>query len=60
MQLLLSWITMYDRNLFVFINKQLRNSFLDVIFSRITHLGGATFTVSSMLIIILLGEGKWQ
>lgn len=58
MQVFVSWLVSNDRNLFSFINTQLRNNVLDYLMPRITHLGGATITVTSLLMLIAFFSGN--
>ena len=58
MQTIANWLVRSDRSIFTIINKQLQCNVLDVIMPRITHLGGATFTISSLLILLIFTFGE--
>ena len=49
-----TWIAVTDTHVFQFVNQQIRCKALDVVLPKMTHIGGATFTLSSLLLIILL------
>lgn len=50
----------YDKRLFFWCNHSISHSLLDRFFRWLTHLGGATFTVSCTLALALLAPGKWS
>ncbi|MGD9677256.1 MAG: phosphatase PAP2 family protein [Vulcanibacillus sp.] len=54
MDVLIKWIVVSDKKAFIFFNHKINNRILDTIMTRLTHFGGATFTISSLLICILL------
>lgn len=47
-----SWITDNDSKLFHYVNQYLKCSFLDLVMPRITHLGGASFCLALLLLLI--------
>lgn len=47
-----------DCRLFQGINRHFDNKTLNLFFRNITHLGGARFTISAMLLLILLSSGS--
>jgi len=47
-----TWVASHDKRIFLLINQQLRCKILDVILPKITHLGGALITITSLLAII--------
>lgn len=47
----------FDCNLFRGINRHFEKKALNLFFRTITHAGGASFTISTILLIILLGSG---
>ena len=57
-QIFLSRLIMADKNLFVLINGQMKNRILDLLMPRITHLGGAIFTLASLASFIIFFEGN--
>lgn len=54
---MLSWMTSRDIQIFSFVNKQLQCRFLDAVMPRITHMGGATFTITITLLLIFFFSG---
>jgi len=54
------WEYLYhnDRRLFEYINKRIKCKVLDLFMPRITHLGGASFTVLSCLFLYIFGQGE--
>ncbi|SET74419.1 undecaprenyl-diphosphatase [Salinibacillus kushneri] len=60
MNRIVTWISVNDRYAFQIINHKLRCKGLDLILPRVTHLGGATSTISSLLFIILLSESMFR
>jgi len=54
------WVYLYDKDksLFEYINKRLKCKVLDIFMPRITHLGGASFTVLSCLFLYLFGHSE--
>ncbi|WP_332694334.1 phosphatase PAP2 family protein [Halalkalibacter lacteus] len=56
MNRLLTWVSLNDVQLLQFVHQQLRCRLLDFTLPKITHLGGATFTLSSLFLIIILSS----
>lgn len=56
MNRIVNWITTHDTHAFLFVNRQLKCKFFDFLLPKITHMGGATFTITSLLLIITLGD----
>jgi undecaprenyl-diphosphatase len=54
------WLQQHERRLFVWVNHRIQHTALDFILSRITHLGGATFTVLLTLSIALFADEPWS
>jgi len=54
------WDYLYheDKRLFEYINKRIKCKILDMFLPRVTHLGGASFTVFSCLFLYLFGQGE--
>lgn len=53
---IVNWITTNDTHVFHFVNQQLRSRFLDFFLPRITHIGGATFTILSLVLIMIVTD----
>lgn len=51
MNRLFSWIDMNDTQFFLFVNQKLRCQTLDFLLPKVTHIAGASFTITSLLII---------
>ena len=51
------WLQQHETRMFCFVNQRIQNFFLDHIFSKITHLGGATATIVISLCFALFGQG---
>jgi undecaprenyl-diphosphatase len=47
-----------DRRIFRGINRHFQNRLLNAFFRSVTHAGGARFTISAVLLLILLSEGE--
>lgn len=45
--------TMYEERSFFFFNKKMRSHILDLIMPKITHMGGATFTISLLAMLLI-------
>lgn len=56
MNRIVTWISTNDTHAFKFINHRLKCKFFDFFLPKITHIGGATFTISSMMFIIIFSE----
>ncbi|WP_237659177.1 phosphatase PAP2 family protein [Tepidanaerobacter sp. GT38] len=54
------WDYLYnkDKRLFEYINKRIKCKLLDIFMPRITHLGGASFTVLSCLFLYIFGKDQ--
>ncbi len=50
-----NWLLTNDRRMLLFLNLRLRCSLLDIILPKLTHTGGATFTIICSLFLWLLG-----
>lgn len=55
-----SWLRSYERKLFDLFNQRMQHTVLDYVMNRITHLGGATFTISISLLLIFLANEEWS
>lgn len=60
MNRIVNWLKLRERQLFFIVNHKARSGILDVILGTITHLGGATFTIASTLLLALFGNGIWR
>lgn len=60
MRRLIHWLQDRERQLFYLINRAWRNSVWAAALSVITHLGGATFTITTTLLVALLGKDAWS
>ncbi|TNJ57146.1 phosphatase PAP2 family protein [Paenibacillus hemerocallicola] len=60
MSRVINWLLHRERQLFYIVNRKMRHSVLDSTLSLITHMGGATFTISVTLLIGLFGSGSWS
>ncbi|GAE27502.1 hypothetical protein JCM9140_3651 [Halalkalibacter wakoensis JCM 9140] len=49
-----NWVTTNDNRVLMVVNKQWRCKTLDMLLPKITHLGGATFTLSLLFAMVLL------
>ncbi len=56
MNRIVTWISINDTQVFKFINHRLKCKFFDLFLPKLTHVGGATFTISSMMFIIIFSE----
>lgn len=60
MKRFVSWLQQQENRMFLWINKRMRRTYLDRFFNMITHLGGATFTVTAALCLSLFGHDSWR
>ncbi|MCD8501502.1 MAG: phosphatase PAP2 family protein [Bacillaceae bacterium] len=51
MNRLFTWIDLNDTQFFLFVNQKLRCQMLDILLPRFTHIAGASFTITSLLIL---------
>ncbi|MFA9558341.1 phosphatase PAP2 family protein [Evansella sp. AB-rgal1] len=54
MNRIVTWLVSSDVSIFHYVNQQLKCRVLDYLLPKITHLGGATATIGSLVIIITL------
>lgn len=54
------WLQGHDQRMFVWFNRGMKYIMLNKFMNLITHLGGATATISITLAISLLGYDSWQ
>lgn len=57
MERLMHWVFTRDVNILSMINRQLQCKLLDWIMPKVTHLGGATFSIT-LFVILLIPEGS--
>lgn len=60
MKRFVSWLQQHENRMFLWINKRMRRTYLDRFFNMITHLGGATFTVTAALCLSIFGQDSWR
>jgi undecaprenyl-diphosphatase len=48
-----NWLFVHDQRVFLMVNKQWRCGFFDFFLPKITHLGGATFSLSFLFLLII-------
>ena len=56
----IAWLAQRERQLFFWINHRLNNRFMNVFLYTLTHLGGATFTISFTVLLGLLAPSPWN
>ncbi|GAA3402809.1 phosphatase PAP2 family protein [Paenibacillus hodogayensis] len=54
------WLLQTEHRLFYVFNHKMKHSIFDTIFSWITHMGGATFTITAAILIGLSGGDTWS
>ncbi|MEI7027235.1 phosphatase PAP2 family protein [Paenibacillus sp. y28] len=59
------WLRAHEQRMFMWVNQRLHHRALNTFFSAATHLGGATFTIASSLVLGIAGKGAvglagWQ
>lgn len=59
MSRVIHWLQDHERKMFFLVNHTIQNAALNYIFPKITHLGGASFTITASLIMLLLAKGDW-
>jgi undecaprenyl-diphosphatase len=52
-----AWLQHHENRLFSFVNQKIQHTLLDMFFNAITHIGGATVTVSVSLLLAVFGHG---
>jgi undecaprenyl-diphosphatase len=52
------WLQHHETRMFCWVNQRIQHFLLDFIFTRITHLGGATATIGISLVFALIGQGS--
>lgn len=59
MNQMIQWCTVQEQRVFNWINQKWHHQVLDFIMSRITHLGGASFTITCSLLLALFVPNPW-
>ncbi|MEC0230246.1 phosphatase PAP2 family protein [Paenibacillus alba] len=57
MSRVVNWLQHHETRAFHFVNQRIQHFFLDLFFSKITHVGGATATIVISICCALLGHG---
>ncbi|TXK85245.1 phosphatase PAP2 family protein [Paenibacillus sp. N3.4] len=57
MSKVVNWLQDHETRMFHFVNQRIQHFFLDHLFSKITHLGGATASIVISLCCALFGQG---
>lgn len=56
----IAWLGNRERQLFFWINHRLHHRSMNILLYTLTHLGGATFTISFTLLLALLAPSPWN
>ncbi|UHA72243.1 phosphatase PAP2 family protein [Paenibacillus sp. 481] len=56
----IAWLGHQERQLFVWINHRMHHRKLNLVLYPITHLGGATFTITFTLMLALFAPAPWE
>ncbi len=54
------WLQQHENQVFLWVNQRQQVKIMDWLMKRMTHLGGASFTISSTLVVALLTHGIWR
>ncbi|WJH35091.1 phosphatase PAP2 family protein [Paenibacillus sp. CC-CFT747] len=57
---MLQWLLGQEQAVFRWVNRRRQVPFIDIFFSKITHLGGATATILVTLALVLFAEQPWR
>lgn len=57
---MIHWLGKRERQLFFWINHKLHHRFVSIVLYTLTHLGGATFTITFSLALALLLPAPWD
>lgn len=60
MSRMVSWLQHHENRMFFWVNHKINHAALDRLLYYITHLGGATFTISITLLITMLAPSPWN
>jgi undecaprenyl-diphosphatase len=60
MSRVVAWLQQRENRVFCWVNQRIRHTFLDLLFDKITHLGGATLTIVFALSLSLFAHGSWR
>jgi undecaprenyl-diphosphatase len=56
----INWLQQHENQVFLWVNQRKQVTFIDFIMLRMTHLGGATFTIAATLSIFLFTHDIWK
>jgi undecaprenyl-diphosphatase len=56
----MDWLQQHENQVFLWVNQRKQVTFIDFIMKRITHLGGASFTIAATLSLSLLTHNIWR
>jgi undecaprenyl-diphosphatase len=56
----MDWLHQHENQVFLWVNQRKQVAFIDIIMQRITHLGGASFTIAATLSLSLLVHDIWR
>jgi undecaprenyl-diphosphatase len=56
----MDWLQQHENQVFLWVNQRKQVTFIDFIMQRITHLGGASFTIAATLSLSLFGHNIWR
>jgi undecaprenyl-diphosphatase len=56
----IKWLQQHENQVFLWVNQRKQVTFIDLIMQRITHLGGATFTIAATLGLTLFAYNSWR
>lgn len=54
------WLQQHEYRMFRLVNGRMRHGLLDALLNRITHLGGASFTIAATVIAFLAAPRPWS
>ncbi|TBL69310.1 phosphatase PAP2 family protein [Paenibacillus thalictri] len=54
------WLAAHEQRMFFWVNRRIQHAVLDMLFSVVTHLGGATMTIIWALSVSLFASGNLQ
>lgn len=55
-----NWLLQREKRVFLWINGRLHNNVLNFILPKLTHLGGATFTIAFTALLAILAPQPWN
>ncbi|ANE46302.1 phosphoesterase [Paenibacillus swuensis] len=60
MSRVVTWLQRHENRMFFWANHKLNHAVLDYLFSYITHLGGATFTIACSVLTAIFAPAPWN